>query len=243
MEIVAHRGLHTYAPENSIAAVIAALEAGLGLIEVDVRATADGELVVMHDGGLWRTTNASGELARIASDRLRDVWLTDGSAIPTLREIMLRCRHRAVLCVDVKEPLLGGPVIDLAASVGAAIEVWSGHREVVACAADRGVFAAWISNGLLPAGGVEALVEEAEQLGARALSFYPADVMRSVTEACHRAGLMVMSGTPNDRPTWDYLRRLGVARVITDRPVECRQWLHAVREVSAPSSTSGRPPQ
>ena len=239
MDVVAHRGLHTRAPENSLAAVVAALEAGLDRIEVDVRALGDGELVLMHDRTLWRTTNAGGDLRRLRSSTLLDVRLTDGSAVPTLAEVMRRVAGQAVLCVDVKEPALAPAIIDLARSLGTFIELWSEHHEVVACAADHGVFGALISSGLLRRDGIAGLVDEASQLGARALSFYPADVMRSVVDACHRAGLIVMSGTPNDRPTWDYQRQLGVERVITDRPAECYRWLaEAIAAPSAPSTSS-----
>lgn len=238
MHIVAHRGLQTYAPENSLAAVAAAIEAGFDRIEVDVRATRDGVLVLLHDGTLWRTTNAGGTLVRRSAASLHDVRLANDSSLPTLREVLACCRDRAVLCLDVKEPMLGGAILDLAESVGTQIEVWSEHREVIAYAADRGAFGALISNGLLPPDGIDGLVDEARQLGARAVSFYPADVKRSVTEPCLAAGLIVMSGTPNDRPTWEYLRRLGVTRVITDRPIDCRRWLNAV---PAGRSRSGTP--
>lgn len=239
MHIVAHRGLHLDAPENSLAAVAAAIAAGFDRVEVDVRATRDGELVLMHDGTLWRTTNAGGALADLEASALRNIRLADGSAVPTLREAIAHCRGRAVLCVDVKEAMLASPILDLAESLGAPIELWSEHREVIACAADRGVFSAWISNGVLPAKGVAVLADEAVQLGARALSFYPADIMRSVTEACLAAGLLVMSGTPNDRPTWEYLRRLGVGRIITDRPVDCRTWLTVAEAARPPSRVGG----
>lgn len=241
MDVVAHRGLHTRAPENSLAAVVAALEAGLDRIEVDVRALGDGELVLMHDRTLWRTTNAGGDLGRLRSTTLRDVRLSDGSPVPTLDEVMRRVAGQAVLCVDVKEPTLGPAIIELGRSLGTFIELWSEHQEVIACAADYGVFGALISSGLLPRDGIAGLVDEASQLGARALSFYPADVMRSVVGACHEAGLIVMSGTPNDRPTWEYLRRLGVERVITDRPSECCRWLAEVDGAQPSPSTSSTP--
>jgi len=225
MDVVVHRGLHATAPENSLAGIDAALRAGFELIEVDVRATADGALVLMHDGTLWRTTDASGELASMPLERLRRrARLADGAPVPTLLEALEHCRGRATLCVDVKEPHLAPAVIDLARASDATIEVWSEHQEAIAAAADRNVVAALICNGLMPGGGIESLVDEARQLGAHAISFYPADLTPSVAQSCRAADLLVMSGTPNDRPTWEHLRRRGVGRLITDRPVECRAW-------------------
>jgi len=230
MLVVAHRGLHTSAPENSLAAVQAAVEAGCGRIEVDVRATADGHLVLMHDPTLERTTTGEGAILDLRAHELGAVRLGDGSPIPSLHEALEVCRDRAVLCIDVKQPDLGPAVVEAVDATGATAEVWSSHREVVAKAADRHHFAAWISHGIMPAGGVDELADEATQLGALAVSFFPADLMPSVTEACRRAALGVMSGTPNDRKTWAYLRRLGLRAVVTDRPIECADWLaHAPR--------------
>jgi glycerophosphoryl diester phosphodiesterase len=58
--IVAHRGFKGIAPENTIAAFDAAAKAGARYVEVDVRATRDGHLVLMHDATVDRTTNGHG---------------------------------------------------------------------------------------------------------------------------------------------------------------------------------------
>lgn len=154
-----------------------------------------------------------------------DVRLADGSPVPSLHDVMELCRDRAVLCVDVKEPDLGPSVVATANAVGVDIEVWSTHPPVVAQVADRGVYTAWISHGVMPEGGIEVLTDEARQIGARAISFFPADVLPSIAASCRRAGIEVMSGTPNDRQTWAYLLRLATRAIATDRPVECRAWL------------------
>lgn len=226
--VVAHRGLHVDAPENSLAAVQAAVDAGCDHIEVDVRSTADGHLALMHDSTLGRTTTGAGPLAELRAHELGGIRLSDGSAIPSLHEALEVCRDRTVLCLDVKQPHLAPDVVGMVDAVGASAEIWSSHREVVAKAADLRHFTAWISHGVMPPGGPEELVDEAAQLGARALSFFPADLVTAVTDACRAANMGVMSGTPNDRPTWEHLRRLGLRAVITDRPLDCAEWLSEV---------------
>lgn len=225
MFIVAHRGLHTRAPENSLAAIRAALAAGFDRIEVDVRATSDGRLVLMHDQTLSRTTSGRGPLRLLRADDLADVRLADGSSVPSLDDAFELCQGKAVLCLDVKEPEIAGAAIDEATRAAASIEIWSTHRQAVALAADRGLFTAWISLGLFPKGGPEALAAEARELGANAVSFFPADLSARAARACQRLGLAVMSGTPNDRGTWAFMLDLGASTVITDRPEECRDWL------------------
>lgn len=201
----------------------AALAAGVTHIEVDVRGTRDGMLMLLHDSTLDRSTTSSGALAsRLAGD-LDGVRLLDGSPLPAFVDVLGLCRDRAVVCVDVKEPHLDPAVVAAARRFGATIEVWSSHREVVAHAVDRGCLAVWISHGFFPAEGPEALVDEARQLGATAISFFPADIDMRVVTACRVGGIGFQSGTPNDRATWDGLIRAGVRAIVTDRPLDRRR--------------------
>jgi glycerophosphoryl diester phosphodiesterase len=63
---IAHRGASAYAPENTIAAFDLALTLGADSLEMDVQMTRDGELVVIHDAELGRTTRGSAALAPAA---------------------------------------------------------------------------------------------------------------------------------------------------------------------------------
>lgn len=234
VEIVAHRGLHDGAPENSHQAVVAAIEAGLRFIEVDVRATGDGRLVALHDARVDRTTDGTGPLRGKRGQEASRLRLRDGSALPRLEELIEICRGRARLCIDVKERDLGPAVATVVREMGADAEIWSSHAEVIARAADAGLDAALISLGVFPRGGVPALADLAAQLGAIAVSFFPADIGAATVRACGERNLGLMCGTPNDRPTWRRLAAHRARAVITDDPMGARQTL-----ASAPVSTYG----
>src|SRR5207244_9942203 len=60
--VVAHRGVHTSAPENSLASVREAIALGVDMVELDVRTTRDGRLVLLHDETVDRTTDGSGRV-------------------------------------------------------------------------------------------------------------------------------------------------------------------------------------
>src|SRR5690606_30766812 len=60
--VVAHRACWKEAPENSVAAIQDCIEMGVDMVEIDVQATADGQLVLMHDDTVDRTTNGSGRV-------------------------------------------------------------------------------------------------------------------------------------------------------------------------------------
>lgn len=95
-------------PENSLAAMEASIEAGALFLEIDVAATADGALVLLHDRTLDRTTTGSGAVAEatLAEVRALDLLDADGNVLdappPTLEEAFDLARGRAVLQLDVK---------------------------------------------------------------------------------------------------------------------------------------------
>ena len=87
--IIAHRGLTSAAPENTVAAFRAAVDAGADGVELDVRLSRDGEVVVLHDPSLERTTNGAGPASRrtLAELKRLDVQGLARERIPTLGEV------------------------------------------------------------------------------------------------------------------------------------------------------------
>jgi glycerophosphoryl diester phosphodiesterase len=91
--ISAHRGNSGRAPENTIATYKDALKVGVDYIEIDVRTTLDGKLVILHDGTLNRTTNGEGPLKNKRFVELRELSAGKGfikfdkERIPTLEEV------------------------------------------------------------------------------------------------------------------------------------------------------------
>lgn len=99
----AHRGLHSEGiPENSMAAFRAALEGGYG-IELDVHLLADGNLAVMHDSDLLRTTGCPGKIEDLTTADLKNYRLegTD-QTIPEFRQVLELYDGKAPLVVELK---------------------------------------------------------------------------------------------------------------------------------------------
>lgn len=99
----AHRGLHGEGrPENSMAAFRAALEGGYG-IELDVHLLADGELAVIHDSLLERTTGMAGRIEELTVEDLKNYHLEGtGETIPTFRQVLELFAGKAPLIVELK---------------------------------------------------------------------------------------------------------------------------------------------
>src|SRR5262249_25532813 len=68
---ISHRGDHLHPPENTMPAFEEAIRLGADYIEVDVRTTADGKLILSHDATLNRCTNGQGEVSKMTFDELR----------------------------------------------------------------------------------------------------------------------------------------------------------------------------
>jgi glycerophosphoryl diester phosphodiesterase len=107
-----HRGARGHEPENTVRSVRRALELGAEGIEVDVH-FADGQLVVIHDDTLERTTNGRGRVAGKSFAYLRSLDAGSGERIPTLTEIFNAVNRRAIINVELKGPHTAAPVAAL----------------------------------------------------------------------------------------------------------------------------------
>lgn len=113
--VIAHRGASVDAPENTDAALRAAIEQGADMVEIDVRWSADAEPVLMHDPSLDRTTDGKGPLRALTLGSLERLdagaWFEArfrGERVLTLREALAilgpRVRVNVELCADVEPP-------------------------------------------------------------------------------------------------------------------------------------------
>jgi glycerophosphoryl diester phosphodiesterase len=110
VQVMAHRGAHGLAPENTAAAIEESIADSVDWVEVDVRLASDGRHVVIHDATLERTTDGSGRVADRSAASLKglDAGLKfsrrfAGEKVPTLAEVLAIARDRANLYLDCKE--------------------------------------------------------------------------------------------------------------------------------------------
>jgi glycerophosphoryl diester phosphodiesterase len=104
--VAAHRGDWRNAPENSIAAIQYAIAMGVDIVEIDVQKTSDGQLVIMHDDKIDRTTTGKGRVKDYTLDSLKTLYLRNGLGIPThyriptLEEAMLAAKGKVMVNLD-----------------------------------------------------------------------------------------------------------------------------------------------
>lgn len=88
MKILAHRGYRAKYPENTMLAFEKAIEAGCDGMELDVQLTRDGEMVIIHDETVDRTTNGHGSVVDMTLAEIRALDAGEGQCVPTLGEYL-----------------------------------------------------------------------------------------------------------------------------------------------------------
>ncbi len=110
---VGHRGAKGHAPENTLSSFVIAAEMGVNVIETDVHLSKDGELVLIHDHTVQRTTDGHGYVKDMTLAELKKLdagsWYGArfaGERIPTLDELLAWARDRVAVAIEIKN----GPI-------------------------------------------------------------------------------------------------------------------------------------
>ena len=239
MKVIAHRGDSGSAPENTLVAFERAVRIGADVVEIDAHMTADGELVVIHDGSVARTTNASdmwshGDLG-VADRSLADLRTLDaggwfdaafaGQRIPTLGEAIgtITANDRTGVLLERK----AGP----AEVYATLIRDSSLLKHVVVQSFDwefltemRQLLPEALLVGLGGGELDEARARELTAVAAAGIAWRHTDVTAAMVEVAHGAGLAVWAWTPDDPDAWQRLKLLEVDGVITNQPGQLIAW-------------------
>ena len=107
--VIAHRGNHVNVPENSLASYEEAIKSGADYVEIDLRTSKDGILMILHDATVDRMTNGQGNVAdktwaELQSLQLKNPKADDPTAyrIPEFREVLRLCKNRIYIYLDFK---------------------------------------------------------------------------------------------------------------------------------------------
>jgi glycerophosphoryl diester phosphodiesterase len=219
-EIVAHRGASAEAPEHTMTAYDLALAQGADRLELDLRETADGELVVLHDAILRRTTADPRAIASVSAAALAS--LPTATRPPLFRSILARYGRRTRYLVELKEPTPRMERRALAALRAAGL-------------CDRAVVQSFDHASLLRLRALDPRLAVAPLLsavparrgdfldrvaagGAVAIGVRHQAIDAGLLAAAHRRGLVVRAWTVNEEGDAECLLGLGVDGLITDVP-------------------------
>lgn len=233
----AHRGGSLLWPENSLVAFRNALALGADYLELDVHLTRDGEVVVIHDPTLERTTTGTGPVRERTLAELRGLRLKDRSGaaleegIPTLDQVVMMAaagKRQMLLEIKVDERRQRYPGIEekvfavldrhrftpFAVVMAFEAETWRRVRQLRPDARAGALYSA----RMLPPAAVEQELEALRQAGVTLVGLHQALVSAEVAKRARLAGLALGVWTVNERDALARFINEGVGVVITDRP-------------------------
>jgi glycerophosphoryl diester phosphodiesterase len=232
--IAAHRGGARLWPENSLTAFRGALGLGVDLVELDVHQTRDGEVVVLHDPTLERTTTGQGAIRDLPwADVARAVVRgTTDERVPRLGDVLALLRPTPVgLLLEIKNgpageryPGLEERVLALVDAVGLAERTrimafdWRVLERLRALSSSARLTGLLSQRGADRAGGVEAAIPRLRALGANDLGMERTLLTPAVVRAAHDAGLSLGVWTVNEPDELARALAAGVDYVTTDQP-------------------------
>jgi glycerophosphoryl diester phosphodiesterase len=211
--VIAHRGVHQNARENTLRAFELSLVEGIAAIELDVHRSVDGVVVVHHDAGLRRADGSMLQISR--SSRAELGRAREGTdAIPSLDDVLDLVRSRAHVHIEMKQPRIGESIVEvLARHPGADASVHSFHYPSI-------LELKRLAPGLRTGVGVAAYhVDAASPLREASASDYWAqwDLIDAVmVESIHRAGGRVIAWTVNRPEDAADLAAMRVDGICTD---------------------------
>lgn len=219
--VVAHRGASADAPENTLAAFRLAAAHGADGIEFDVRATADGHLVVIHDASLARTTDGAGEVGALTLEEIRradaGAWRGErfrGERVPTLEEVLEAARGRLLVDIELKVGGIEGRVVELLARAGMRGQALITSFEEEALARVRAVDSG-VAVGLLQ------YLPDPSRLAARGVDVYLPHVRAlsaAMMETCRAHAVRVIPWTVRNGDEARAALHYGVDGLIADDP-------------------------
>jgi len=224
VQVTAHRGSSIKAPENTLPAIEQAVVDGADAVEIDVRRTADGRLVLWHDSDLLRLGGRDRAVNEVTFETLRGIDIGAaldprflGTRVATLHEAVDTLRGRAEIYVDVKRtPDSRGLTQDVVAllqaeGVVAQSAILSSRPSVLAAARQ-------LAPGLKRVQLAEFVLGELDRNNFDALALRQNRVAAAEVARARRPGYELHVWTVNDPAAMERFIDLGVDNIITDRP-------------------------
>lgn len=237
MVIIGHRGAPGYEPENTLASFEKALELGANMVELDTACIETGEVVVIHDASVNRTTNGKGRVAAFDLMQLQLLDAGKGQHVPLLNEVIETIDRRVPINIELKQPGVAKPVATIIKRYMR--KGWKADDFIISSFSFQELkdFKASIPSvrlGALIRRITDTNVADAISLGAFSLHPSLRAVSPDLVTHAHELGLKVYVYTVNRKRALRKMESLGVDGVITNYPDRARDiYLRVARDIAA----------
>ena len=213
---IGHRGAKGYKPENTLASFAKAIELYVDAIELDVHLSSDGEIMVIHDETLNRTTTKTGFVSDYSASELKKL------GIPTLEEVILLVNKRCVINIEIKEATATPKVLQLIEkSVNEQhwkynqFQISSFNWEALSMVSKIN---SKIAIGVLAEASIEKALAFAIQIKAHSINPYFKLLNSENVNLIHSNGFKIYTWTVNTPEDLIFVKSLNVDGIISDFP-------------------------
>ena len=219
---IGHRGAKAHVAENTLESINKALDYQVDMIEIDVHKCLSGELWVIHDFTLDRTTNGSGEIAKRNAEVLRELKVENNFKIPLLSEVLELIHGKCQINIELKGLNTAGPVCKMIQKL-VDNEKWKYDDFLISSFQKNELFKVRDYDEKVPIAVLsKASVPEAIEIGKKlnAVAIHPSlgIITRDNTKLCHDHGMNVNVWTVNEYNDIQRMIEFGVDGIISDHP-------------------------
>ncbi|OEF99200.1 hypothetical protein BHF71_09635 [Vulcanibacillus modesticaldus] len=228
--VIAHRGASAISPENTMIAFKRAIDIGVNAIETDVQMTKDGQLILIHDEKLDRTTNGMGFVKDLTLEEIRNLdagsWFSSeyqGEKIPTLDEFFQLVKPTTLFInLEIKMGFVMYPGLE--EKIVQKIKEYDMEKRVTISSFNHYSIALVkriapeLNTAVLYTEGLYQPWEYAKFIGATALHPYKEVVYSDIVRGAHQSGMKVFPYTVDDKKEMLSMIEMGVDGLITNVP-------------------------
>jgi glycerophosphoryl diester phosphodiesterase len=220
--VVGHRGAAGYEPENTLRSFARAIAIGVDMIELDVHCCASGELVVIHDYWINRTTNGRGFVKNHTLEELKKLDAGLGEQVPTLAEVFNLVNRKVIINIELKGKGTAAPTAQLIHEY-VTTRGWSADDFLVSSfdANELAVFsqqAPQVSRGLLCRSFLLLPWKTCDDLKISMMGVPACRATQTVIDEAHKRGMKLYIFTVNNKKDAQQFKAMNADGIFSDYP-------------------------
>lgn len=219
---IGHKGTAGYAPENTLASFQKALNLSVDMIELDVHKSKSGEIVVIHDNTVDKTTNGSGKVGELTLKELKKLDAGNGERIPTLTEVLDLVDNKIKINIEIKTRDATKGVVKI---IEEYVQKNYTYKSFLVSSFDyRNLIKVKLLNFKIPLGVITKRklillnLLFAQLVNAYSINILYTSVSKKIIKQAHALGLKVFVWTVNEPRDIERMKKLGVDGVFSDYP-------------------------
>lgn len=219
---IGHRGACGYKPENTLSSFKKALDSGVDMIELDVYALRDKNIIVIHDDKVDRTTNGRGYVLEKTFEEIRELDAGEGEKVPTLEEVLNLIKRKVKVNIELKGKETALPVAEVIDKY-VKEKGWS-YDDFLVSSFNRDELKRFkevkpeVKTGVIFSSIPINYSEIAEDLGVYSVNINKEFINQDFVDNVHKRGLKLFVWTVNNENEIKTMKQLGVDGIFSDYP-------------------------